>query len=257
VEVIIKENYVEMSQSAARIVADLVKSKPDCVLGFCAGATPIGVYRELIKMHREGLDFSAVRAFNVDEYLGLGIDFSKPYAKDRSFARFIHEELFKQVNIKKENIKILDGLAKDPRKYCEWYEEEIQRAGGIDLQILGIGHNGHLAFNEPGSSLSSRTRIQALTDGTLEDNFKSFFKKAGIKREEMPRFALTLGIGTILEMKHLLLLVNGKKKAKVLAEALEGPITSRIPASALQLHSGRVTVVLDREAASKLKNIEY
>jgi glucosamine-6-phosphate deaminase len=256
VEVIIKENYEEMSQSAAEIIADLVKSKPDCVLGFCAGATPIGTYRELIRLQREGVDFSAVKAFNADEYLGLGIELSKPYAKDRSFARFMHEELFKQVNIKKENIKILDGLAKEPGKYCAWYEEEIKRAGGIDLQILGIGHNGHLAFNEPGSSLSSRTRIQALTDETLEDNFKSFFKKAGIKREKMPRFALTLGIGTILEMKHLLLLVNGKKKAKVVAEALEGPITSRIPASALQLHSGRVTVVLDRGAASKLKNIE-
>ncbi len=254
--VIVKENYDGMSQQAAKIIAELVRSKLDCILGFSAGATPIGTYKELIRMHREGLDFSGVKAFNVDEYLGLGIDLSKPYDKDRSFARFLHEELFKQVNIKKENIKILDGLAKEPEKYCAWYEEEIKRAGGIDLQILGIGRNGHLAFNEPGSSLSSRTRIQALTKETLDDNFESFFKKTGIKREEMPPLALTLGIGTILEMRHLLLLANGKRKAKIAAKALEGPITSQITGSAIQIHSGRVTVVLDRGAASRLKNIE-
>jgi len=254
--VIVKENYNEMSQQAAQIIADLVKSKPDCVLGFSAGVTPIGTYKELTRMHREGLDFSAVKAFNVDEYLGMGIDLSQPYDKDRSFARFLHEELFKQVNIKKENIKILDGLAQEPEKYCAWYEEEIKRAGGIDLQLLGIGRNGHLAFNEPGSSLSSRARIQALTKETLDDNFESFFKKTGIKREEMPRFALTLGIGTILEMRHLLLLASGKKKAKIVAKALEGPVTSRITASAIQVHSGRVTVVLDSDAATRLKNVE-
>lgn len=255
-KVIIKENYEEMSQQAAQIIAELVKSKPDCVLGFSAGATPMGTYKELIRMHMEGLDFSAVKAFNVDEYLGLGIDLSQPYDKDRSFARFLHEQLFKQINIKKENIKILDGLAKEPEKYCAWYEEEIKRAGGIDLQTLGIGRDGHLAFNEPGSSLSSRTRIQALTKETLDDNFDSFFKKTGISREEMPRFALTIGIGTILEMRHLLILANGKKKAKIVAKALEGPITSQITASVIRAHSGRVTVVLDRDAASRLKNIK-
>lgn len=252
-KVIVKENYDEMSHQAAKIIADLVKSKPDCVLGFSAGASPIGTYKELVRMHREGLDFSAVKAFNVDEYLGFGIDLSKPYDRDRSFARFMHEELFRHINLKKENIKILDGLAKEPEKYCAWYEEEIKRAGGIDLQILGIGRNGHLAFNEPGSSLSSRARIQALAKETLDDNFENFFKKTGIKRQEMPRLALTLGIGTILEMRHLLLLANGKKKANVVAKTLEGPITSQVTASALQLHSGKVTVVLDREAASKLK----
>jgi glucosamine-6-phosphate deaminase len=255
--VIVKENYEEMSQQAAKIIAELVRSKPDCVLGFSAGTTPIGTYKELIRMHREGLDFSGVKAFNVDEYLGLGIDLSQPYDKDRSFARFLHEELFKQVNIKKENIKILDGLAKEPEKYCAWYEEEIKRAGGIDLQVLGIGRNGHIAYNEPGSSLSSRTRVQALTKETLDDNFESFFKKAGVRREEMPPLALTLGIGTILEMRHLLLLANGKKKAEVVAKALEGLRTSQITASAIQVLSGRVTVVLDRDAASRLKNIEY
>jgi glucosamine-6-phosphate deaminase len=252
-EVIVKENYEEMSQQAAKIIAELVRSKPDCVLGFSAGATPIGAYKELIRMHREGLDFSGVKAFNVDEYFGLGIDLSQPYDKDRSFARFLHEELFKQVNIKKENIKILDGLAKEPEKYCSWYEEEIKRAGGIDLQVLGIGRNGHIAYNEPGSSLSSRTRVQALTKETLDDNFESFFKKAGIKRDKMPRLALTLGMGTILEMRHLLLLASGKKKAEVVAKALEGPVNSQITASAIQVLSGRVTVVLDRDAASRLK----
>jgi glucosamine-6-phosphate deaminase len=194
---------------------------------------------------------------NLDEYLGVGIDLDKPYDQDQSYARFMYEELFRHINIKKENIHIPDGLAENPQQYCEWYEEQIKKLGGIDLQILGIGGDGHWGFNEPGSSLASRTRVQALTQQTLDDNYEAFYKKAGIDRSKMPHFAITMGIGTILETKNIIMLANGKKKAEVVAKALEGPVTSQITASAIQLHPGGITVVLDKEAASKLQNIDY
>ncbi|NLY44266.1 MAG: glucosamine-6-phosphate deaminase [Clostridiaceae bacterium] len=257
-DIIVKPNYEEMSKCAAEIIAGFIRSKPDCVLGLATGSTPIGTYRELIRMHKEeGLDFSQVRTFNLDEYLGVGMDLSKPYEQDQSYARFMYEELFKHINIKKENIHIPDGLTKEPKKFCEWYEDEIKKAGGIDLQLLGIGRDGHWAFNEPGSSLASRTRVQALTKQTLDDNYESFYKKAGIKREDMPHFAITMGIGTILEARNILMLANGIKKADVVAKCIEGPVTSQITASAIQLYGGGATVVLDEEAASKLKNLEY
>ncbi len=257
-DIIIKKDYDEMSRYAAEIIAGFIKSKPDCVLGLATGSTPIGTYKELVRMHQhEGLDFSQVKTFNLDEYLGIGMDLDLPYHKDQSYARFLHEELFKHINIKKENIYIIDGLTKEPEKHCKWYEEEIKKAGGIDLQLLGLGGDGHWAFNEPGSSLASRTRIRALTKQTLDDNYESFYKKAGIEREQMPHFAITMGIGTILEAKNILMIVSGTKKADVVAKCLEGPVTSQITASAIQLHSGGITVVLDRDAASKLKNIDY
>lgn len=253
-ELIIKENYEKMSKAAADIIAGQVISKPSCVLGFATGATPIGTYQELVRMHREeNLDFSGVKTFNLDEYLGIGIDLKKPYEKDQSYARFMHEELFKHINIKKENIHIPDGLTDDPESFCIWYEEEIKRCGGIDLQLLGIGGDGHWAFNEPGSSLASRTRVQALNRQTIEDNYNSFYKKAGVKKADMPHFAITMGIGSILESKHALMIVNGKKKSEVVARALEGCITHEVTASAIQMHPGKVTVILDEGAASKLK----
>ncbi|MDD3628359.1 MAG: glucosamine-6-phosphate deaminase [Actinomycetota bacterium] len=251
-DIIVKESYEEMSKCAADIIANFIKSKPSCVLGLATGSTPIGTYRELIKMHREGLDFSQVKTFNLDEYFGIGIDLSKPYEMDQSYARFIYEELLKHVNIKKENIYIPDGLTKEPEKFCQWYEDMIKKAGGIDLQLLGIGRDGHLAFNEPGSSFSSRTRVVPLTEQTVDDNYESFYRKANIKKEDMPHFAITMGMGTILEAKQLLMIASGKKKAKVVAKALQGPVTTRIAASALQIFNGKVTVVLDKEAASEL-----
>jgi len=256
--VVIRDTYDEMSKYAAKIIASLVRQKPNCVLGLATGATPIGTYRELVRMHKEeGLDFSEVKTFNLDEYLGIGIDLSKPYEQDQSYARFMYEELFKHINIKKENIHIPDGRTKDPVEFCKNYEEEIRKAGGIDLQLLGIGRDGHWAFNEPGSSLGSRTRVEALTKQTLDDNYESFYKKAGISRDQMPHYAITMGIGTILEAKKLLMLANGKKKAAVVAKALEGPVTSQVTASAIQLFRGEAIVVLDKEAASELKNTEF
>ncbi len=256
-DIIIKEDYKELSKYAAEFIANFVKSKPDCVLGFATGSTPLATYKELIKMHNEGLDFSQVKTFNLDEYLGVGIDLDKPYGQDQSYARFMYEELFRHINIKKENIHIPDGLSKDPVQLCKSYEEEIKRHGGIDLQLLGIGGDGHWGFNEPGSSLASRTRVQALTQQTLNDNYEAFYKNAGIDRSMMPHFAITMGIGTILDAKNILMLANGIKKADVVAKALEGPVTSQITASAIQLHSGGITVVLDNSAASKLQHIEY
>jgi len=252
-EIIIRQDYEQMSMSAAEMIAELIRIKPDCVIGLATGGTPIGTYRQLIRLHKEqGLDFSHVKTFNLDEYLGIGIDLGRPYEIDQSYARFMHEELFGHINIKKENIYIPDGLAKEPEKFCTWYEEEIKKAGGIDLQLLGIGGDGHLAFNEPGSSLFSRTRVQPLAKQTLDDNFESFYSKANIKKEDMPHYAITMGVGTILESKHALMIASGSKKAGIIAEALEGCVSSKVTASALQLHPGRVTVILDEGASSKL-----
>lgn len=257
-DIVIKENYEEMSKFAARYIANFIRRKPNCVLGLATGSTPIGTYRELVRMHKEeGLDFSGVTTFNLDEYLGLGMDLSLPYEKDQSYARFMYEELFKHINIKMENVHIPDGKTKDPDKFCAWYEERIKEVGGIDLQLLGIGRDGHWAFNEPGSSLASRTRIEALTKQTMDDNYESFYKKAGIDRSQMPHFAITMGIGTILEAKNILMLASGAKKAEIVAKCLEGPITSQVTASAIQLHRGEAVVVLDREAASKLNNLDH
>jgi len=252
--IIIKDNYSEMSKCAANMIAELVRNKPDCVLGLATGSTPIGTYKELIRMHKEeGLDFSSVKTFNLDEYLGVGLDLSKPYDMDQSYARFMYEELFKHINVKKENIHIPDGLTKDPEKFCASYEEEIKKAGGIDLQLLGIGADGHWAFNEPGSSFESRTRVESLTKQTLDDNYEAFYKKAGISREDMPHYALTMGIATILEARRIIMLANGAKKANIVAKALKGPVTNEVTSSAIQLYGGNATVILDREAASNLQ----
>lgn len=255
-EIVVKESYQDLSLYAANVIADLVRQKPDCVIGFATGGTPIGTYRELIRLHREGLDFSHVRTFNLDEYLGIGKDLAKPYHLDQSYARFMYEELFRHINVCEENIHIPDGLSRDPAAFCESYEQEIRNAGGIDLQILGIGGDGHWGFNEPGSSLSSRTRIEALTAQTLDDNYEAFYRKAGVPREQMPTKAITMGIGTILEAKSLIMLVNGSKKAGIIAQALQGPVTTEVTASAIQLYPGKSIVVLDREAAAKLGNVD-
>jgi len=256
--IIIKNDYEKMSKCAAETIAKLVKAKPSCVLGLATGSTPIGTYKELIRMHKdEKLDFSKAVTFNLDEYLGLGMDSSKSYELDQSYARFMHEELFKHINIKKGNIRVPDGQAKDPEKFCRWYEDEIKKAGGIDLQLLGIGGDGHWAFNEPCSSLASRTRVEPLTEQTLDDNYESFYKKAGYKRNDMPHFAITMGIGTILEAKHLVMIASGSKKAEVVAKAVEGPVTSQVTASAMHLFPGPVTIILTEDAASKLNSINH
>ena len=245
-EVIIKSSYEEMSRTSAQIIAREIKKKHDLVLGLATGDTPLGTYNELVRLHKEeGLDFSKVKTFNLDEYISLA-----PLNKN-SYNHFMWENLFKHVNINSENVYVPQGNIDDPEEFCLWYEKKIEEAGGIDLQVLGIGGDGHIAFNEPGSSFASRTRVKALVKQTIEDNSRFFDKE-----EDVPRFAITMGVGTILDAKKIILIANGKKKAAVCAEFIEGPITSQITASALQLHT-LATVVLDDEAASKLKRKEY
>lgn len=245
-EVILTSDYEEMSQTAAEIVAKAIRKKHDLTLGLATGDTPVGVYKKLVKQHTEhGLDFSKVRSFNLDEYVGLDP------VHENSYNRFMWETMFSHINIDIGNVYVPKGDTEDPEEFCQWYEKQIEKAGGIDLQVLGIGRDGHIGFNEPGSSFASRTRVKALCTETIEDNSR-FFKKV----EDVPRFAITMGLGTILEAKEILLIANGANKAEVCAQFIEGPVTSQVTASALQLHS-KVTIVLDNEAAEHLKRKDY
>ncbi len=245
-EIIITKNYDEMSRVSAGIIAREIKKKHDLVLGLATGDTPVGTYKELVKLHKsEGLDFSKAKSFNLDEYVGLAP------THPNSYNFFMWDNLFRHVNINPTNVHIPQGNTDDPEEFCIWYEEQIKKAGGVDLQVVGIGGDGHIAFNEPGSSFASRTRVKALFKQTIEDNSRFFDKM-----EDVPRFAITMGIGTILEARKTLLIASGKKKAEVCAQFIEGPVTSQITATALQLHN-YVTVVLDEEAASKLTRTEY
>lgn len=245
-EIIVKDNVEQMSQVAARVVAKVLNSKPDAVLGLATGSTPLGLYKELIRMHKdEGLDFSQVTTFNLDEYVGLTKD------HPQSYHYFMHENLFKHINISSQNIYIPSGTTDNYEAFCRWYEQEIVDAGGIDLQVLGIGGDGHIAFNEPSSSLGSRTRIKTLAKQTIEDNAR-FFDSA----EQVPIYAITMGVGTILEARQCLILANGRAKAAAVAAMIEGPVTSMITASALQLHPHAMAII-DRDAASNLQMLDY
>ncbi len=240
-EVIIKENYEELSKFAAQFITDQINNKPDTVLGLATGSTPLGTYKELINLHKENkVDFSQVASFNLDEYVGL------PKEHSQSYYYFMNENFFKHINIKPENWYLPDGMAKDIPQSCEEYEKKIKEYGGIDIQILGIGGNGHIAFNEPGSSLASRTRVKTLDEKTISDNSR-FFDSI----DEVPRYAITMGIGTIMEAKIIILLANGENKADAIVKTAEGPITSMVPASIVQLHP-RATIIVDKAAASKL-----
>lgn len=239
----IYENYDEMSREAAKLVANRIRRKPNLVLGLATGSTPLGLYKELIRLHKEeGLDFSKVVTFNLDEYIGL------PPNHNQSYRYFMDVNFFNHINIDKRFIHIPDGMTEDVEAHCEWYEEQIKKFGGIDLQILGIGANGHIAFNEPGSSLGSRTRIKTLTEQTIKDNAR-FFKSI----DEVPKYAITMGIGTIMEAKELVLLANGQNKADAIKAAVEGPISAMCPASIIQMHR-KAFVFIDKAAASKLSH---
>jgi len=245
-EVIIQQDSEKASYLAARLIKKIIQEKEKPVIGFATGNTPLLLYKFLVKMHREeGLDFSRVIAFNLDEYVGLSPD------HPASFHQYMWKNIFSQINIRPENVHIPDGLANDIPVYCEEYERQIKEAGGLDVQILGLGTDGHIGFNEPSSSLSSRTRIKTLTDQTRKDNAVFFGGE-----ENVPYHAITMGIGTILDARLCLMLAFGKKKAKAIALAVEGPITSMVPASALQLHP-RAIILVDRDAASELKHTDY
>ncbi|HYC56858.1 MAG TPA: glucosamine-6-phosphate deaminase [Candidatus Binatia bacterium] len=243
--VVIEESYEAMSKVAACMVADLVREKPDCVLGLATGSTPLGLYDELVRMSHQGLDFSRVTTFNLDEYYGV------PAQDERSYHHFMEMHLFARLSSRPARTHIPDGLTEDPGSYCERYEELIGEAGGIDLQVLGIGRDGHIGFNEPGSSLGSRTRLKTLAAETIDDNARFFGS-----REQVPEFAITMGVGTIFEARHCMLLASGVRKAHVVAQAIEGPVTSWVTASALQLHRD-AAVVIDEEAAGQLERLAY
>ena len=240
-EVVIKENAEAIARLAAELIADVVRRKPRCVLGLATGSTPLSTYKELIRLHgQEGVDFSRVTTFNLDEYVGLSPE------HDQSYHSFMWQNLFKHLNINPKNVHVPDGMAKDIPAFCRWYEEQIAKAGGIDLQLLGIGSNGHIAFNEPGSSLGSRTRVKTLDERTRADNAR-FFKSM----DEVPRYAITMGIGTIMDARQLVLLANGAGKAEAIARTCEGPITAMVPATVVQLHP-KAVILVDKAAASKL-----
>ncbi len=240
-EVIIKDNYEQMSKLAAEIIAKVVRSKPNAVLGLATGSTPVGTYKELIRLHKEeGLDFSGVTTFNLDEYVEL-----EP-THDQSYRYFMNDNLFNHINVDKSKTFVPDGMAKDVPAFCKWYEDQMLKTGGIDVQLLGIGGNGHIAFNEPGSSLGSRTRVKTLDDKTIKDNAR-FFKSA----EEVPKYAITMGIGTIMDARQLVLLANKETKADAIQRTVEGPITAMVPATIVQLHP-KATIITDKQAAGKL-----
>jgi glucosamine-6-phosphate deaminase len=235
-----------MGKEAAKLVASLLNEKPNAVLGLATGSTPLTLYKELIRLHREeGLDFSQVTTFNLDEYVGLSPDHSQ------SYHFFMQDNLFQHLNIPASAIHVPSGTADNHDAFCRWYEEEILAAGGIDLQVLGIGGDGHIAFNEPGSSLGSRTRLKTLTAQTIRDNARFFDNE-----RDVPRYAITMGVGTILEARHCILLANGENKAEPVAQAIEGPVTAMITASALQMHP-KTTAIVDEAAAAKLQLADY
>lgn len=240
-EVVIKETFEEMSKLGAELIADVVRHKPRAVLGLATGSTPVGTYKELIRLHKnEGLDFSRVITFNLDEYVGLTHD------HPQSYHYFMAENLFNHINANPKNVHVPDGTAKDVPAFCRWYEEQIVKAGGLDIQLLGIGGNGHIAFNEPGSSLGSRTRVKTLDERTRQDNAR-FFRNMN----EVPKYAITMGIGTIMDARQLILLANGAGKAEAIAKTCEGPITAMVPATIVQLHP-KATIIVDKAASAKL-----
>jgi glucosamine-6-phosphate deaminase len=241
-EIIIQPTAEAATSIAARLMGRLLRDKPNAVLGLATGSTPLLLYRELVQMK---LDWRRVTTFNLDEYVGLSP------AHPASYHSFMRENLFQHVNLPEKSIHIPDGMAGNVPALCERYEKQIRAAGGIDMQLLGIGSDGHIGFNEPTSSLASRTRIKTLTATTRRDNARHFGGEA-----QAPHHVITMGIGTIMEARHCLLLAFGKKKARAIAGAVEGPITAMNPASALQLHP-KVTVCLDEAAASGLKMKKY
>jgi glucosamine-6-phosphate deaminase len=245
-KIIIHETYDTMSVAAAQEIAEILNAKPNAVLGMATGSTPLGVYQELVRLHKnDGLDFSRATTFNLDEYVGLTAK------HEQSYHYFMHENFFKHVNVPPQNVHIPSGTTSNYRSFCDWYEKRIEECDGIDVQILGIGSDGHIAFNEPTSSLSSRTRLKTLARPTIEDNAR-FFDKL----EDVPIYAITMGVGTILESRHMILLANGVNKADAVAKMIEGPVTSMITASALQLHKS-ANVYIDTDAAGDLKMRDY
>lgn len=235
------KDYKDMSRKAANIISAQVIMKPNCVLGLATGSTPIGTYDQLVEWYNKGdLDFSEVTTVNLDEYKGL------PRTNDQSYYYFMHQHLFDRVNIDPERTNVPNGMEPDAEKECGRYEELIRSLGGVDLQLLGLGHNGHIGFNEPGEAFEKETHCVDLTESTIEAN-KRFFASA----DDVPKQAYTMGIKTIMQAKKILIVVNGENKADVVERAFFGPVTPEVPASILQLHND-VTLVGDEAALAKI-----
>ncbi len=235
------ENYTAMSRRAANIISAQVIYKPDCVLGLATGGTPVGLYKQLVDWYNKGdLSFAETRSVNLDEYLGLS-----PH-HEQSYRYFMQVNLFDYIDIKPENTHVLNGLAKDPEAECRAYNQLIRDLGGIDLQLLGMGHNGHIAFNEPGENFGLETHVVDLTESTIDAN-QRFFEN----RDDVPRHALSMGIKNIMNARRILMVVSGEDKSEAVYKAFAGPVTKQVPASVLQLHPD-VTLVGDKAALSKL-----
>jgi len=235
------KDYADMSRKAANIISAQVIMKPDCVLGLATGSTPIGLYQQLVAWYEKGdLDFSEVRTVNLDEYKGLSRE------NDQSYYYFMHHNLFDHVNLPAENSHLPNGMEPDSDRECRRYSELIRSMGGVDLQLLGIGHNGHIGFNEPGDAFDNDVHCVDLTQSTIEAN-KRFFASA----DDVPKQAYTMGIKTIMQAKKILIVASGEDKADIVRDAFFGPITPKVPASVLQLHND-VTLVADEAALSKI-----
>ena len=235
------EDYQTMSRKAANILSAQIILKPNSVLGLATGSTPIGMYKQLVIWYEKGdLDFAQIKTVNLDEYVGL-----EP-THEQSYRYFMQNNLFDHVNINPANTNVPDGLVADPQAECDWYNQVIRKLGGIDIQVLGIGHNGHIGFNEPGNAFELETHVVDLSERTIQANAR-FFASA----DEVPRQAMTMGIKSIMMAKKILMLVSGDDKAEAVWKAFAGPVTPQVPASILQLHP-YVTLVGDKAALSKL-----
>ena len=240
IKIIYGKTALDAGKNGADVITSLLKNKPDAVLGLATGSSPIGMYKELIARCEKGeISFKNVRSVNLDEYVGL-----EP-THDQSYSYFMHDNLFNHVDIKEENTNLPSGICADPVAECARYDAVVASMGGVDLQVLGIGNNGHIGFNEPADSFSKGTGLVKLTDSTIDANAR-FFEK----REDVPTHALSMGVGQIMEAKSVLLLAMGKGKAEILEKSLFGDVTPMVPASILQFFKGDVYVCADEDALS-------
>ena len=243
-KIIIANDYEDMSRKAANYLSAQVIMKPDAVLGLATGETPIGTYKQLVEWYNKGdIDFSQTSTINLDEYKGLTDDHKQ------SYRYFMDTNLFDLINIKKSNTYLPNGMAKDEEAECARYENIIKELGNIDMQLLGIGLNGHIGFNEPGASFEKTTHCVQLTQSTIDANQRLFDEG-----DAVPEKAFTMGIKSIMQSKHILLIANGEKKAQIIRDAFFGPVTPKVPASILQLHNN-VTVIVDKEAGKLIKDV--
>lgn len=239
---IVAKNYEEMSKIAAKEMAESIKNKPELVLGLATGGTPVAMYKELIKMYENGeLDFSKVNSVNLDEYVGLSGE------HDQSYRYFMNTNLFNHININKNNTSVPNGLADDVQEECRQYDERIKELGGIDVQLLGLGGNGHIGFNEPNDVLNMGTHLTTLKEDTIEANAR-FFEDIS----EVPRSAITMGLGGIMKAKKIIVIASGEGKADIVKQIMNGKITTEVPASMLQMHND-VVVIVDEAAAKYVK----